>query len=149
MVRSARIEVTWERKLDEKSKAERKTWVVYGAYVFTWFCYLFILRSLNTQTRPVSTWLLVSIAAATVYSGVVGFVMRRKFFVIAAEGVGADSAAVIRRRWLGNITGFSCATTIALLGFALKILGSSWLAPGVLFGAGLALLLLWRPRPLP
>ena len=135
--------------VEDRSKAERKMSVVYGAHVFAWFSYGFILRSLKIPTRHVSAWVPPGLAAAAVYSVVVGFVMPRKFFVVPAEGVVVDSSRVINRWRVGNSTRFACATTITLLGFTLKIIGSTWLLPGIFFGVGLGFLLLWRPRPLP
>jgi hypothetical protein len=135
--------------VENESNVESTMWVVYGAHVFAWFCYGFILRLLNIPTRHVSPWVPLGLAAAAVYSVVVGFVMRRKFLGFPAEGVAVDSSRVLNRWRVGNFTGFACATTIALLGFALKILGSTWLLPGIFFGVGLGLLLLWRPRRLP
>lgn len=131
------------------TKAEREVWVVYGGHVVAWFCFGFILRSLNIPTRHVSAWVPLGLAAGAVYSVVVGFVMRRKFFVVPAEGVAVDSSRVLNRWRMGNFTGFAGATTITFLGFVLKILGSTWLLPGIFFGVGLGFLLLWRPRPLP
>jgi hypothetical protein len=136
-------------ELDSKPKAERKMWVVFGAHVFAWFSYGFMLRLLDTPTRHVSSWVPLGLAAGAVYSIVVGLVMRRKFFAVPTDGVAVDSSRVLNRWRVGNFTGFACATTITLLGFALKILGSTWLLPGIFFGVGLGFLLLWRPRPLP
>jgi hypothetical protein len=47
-----------------------------------------------------------------------------------------------------NVIGFSCASSMTVYGVALKLLGSSWLVPGILFAVSLGFLVLWRPRPL-
>jgi hypothetical protein len=137
------------QRVENNSKAESKMWVAYGAHIFAWFCYGYILRSLALPTRHVSPWVPLGLAAAAVYSVVVGFVIRRKFLAFPAEGVALDFSSVLKRWRVGNFTCFACATTITLLGFALKILGSTWLLPGIFFGVGLGFLLWWRPRPLP
>jgi len=50
-------------------------------------------------------------------------------------------------RWrTGNIISFVFAETVALFGFALKFLGTSWFVAGPFFAAALFLLLIWTPR---
>ena len=134
--------------MDNKSKAESRMWVVYGAHIFAWLCYLYILHFLNPFPRRISLWVQLSFIAFVAYSVVGGFVVRRKYLALASATAAIDSPGALRRWQVGNFIGFGVATTLALVGFALRILGSTWPVPAALFGAALAFLLLWRPRPL-
>jgi hypothetical protein len=72
--------------------------------------------------------------------------MRKKLFTQSTESLPGDLGKALRL-WRGaHLVSFSNAMSIAILGVALKFLGTSWLVPGVFFGLSLGFLLLWRPR---
>ena len=94
---------------------------------------------MDDQKSKVQTSVAVGYAAA-------GVLIRKKFFARASEALRDDPRKAFVAWKVGNTVGFSCAFSISLAGFALRVLGSDWLAPAIFFGLGLAFLLLWRPR---
>ena len=77
-----------------------------------------------------------------------GFVMRGRLFKLSTEALPHDPHKAIQFWRLSNFMGFCCALNPALYGVVLKVLGSGWLVPGMLFGLSLGFLLVWRPRRL-
>ena len=134
--------------MDDRLKAVRKMWLVYGAHIFASLCYLYLLFVLNPSARRISLWVQLSLFAFATYSIIGGFFARKKYLADANAAVATDSSIALRRWRVGNFVGFSAATSLALVGFALRVVGSTWPMPGTLFGVALATLLLWRPRPL-
>ena len=133
-------------KSDPYSKTQTEMEVCHIGYIFSWSCLLFMVHKMNPPQRNVSTFVFVVIVLAAVSAIVVGFSMRKKFFKLAKEALRLDAHKATRFWRSANVCGFTCAMSPAAYGLLLKILGSSWLAPGVLFCLSLGFLLLWRPR---
>ena len=116
-------------------------------FILAWFGFLFMVQEMNLPHRSVSSWVLVLLGiVAPVYAIVVGFVMRRKFFALSTKAVPHDPRMASKHWRSANLISFCCAINLAIFGVVLKIIGSGWLVPGILFGLGLGFLLLWRPR---
>jgi putative Mn2+ efflux pump MntP len=130
------------------SKTQNGIQFTYAAFVGSWFCFLFMVHTMNRPLRSVSPWVEGSFIFAGVYLAIVGFGMRKRFFRQAKAALTADVPKALRLWKVGHIIGFCFAIDLALFGSVLKFLGSSWLVPGIFFGLSLALLLLWRPRQL-
>ena len=134
--------------MDATSKTRTGIRLVYVGYIVAWFCFLFLVRSMNPFHRNVSSWVLVAFVAAAVYAVVVGFVMRTRLFRKSTEALPGDLRKALGFWRAAHIMGFTCAMNVCIFGFVLKFLGSSWLVPGIFFGFSLGFLLLWRPRQL-
>jgi hypothetical protein len=130
-------------QLDAGTKTQTEIWVVYGAHISSWFCFLFMIHTMNPPQRTVSAFVLAAFAAAAVYAIISGFVMRKKFFARSIEG---DPSKAVSRWKAAHFIGFSCATSVTIFGVALMFLGAGWLVAGSFFAVGLSLLVLWRPR---
>ena len=137
-----------ETALDAISKTQNEIKFAYVAFVGSWFCFLFMVHTMNRPRQSVSSWVLGGLAFAAVYAVIVGFVIRKKFFRQSAQALSVDLPKALKFWKVAHIIGFCCALDLALFGFALKFLGSSWLVPGIFFGLSLGFLLLWRPREL-
>jgi hypothetical protein len=97
----------------------------------------FMANEMNVPRQRVSSWIWGGLVCASVYVVITGFVMRKKFFRWSAEAVSLDFPKAVRFWRAANIFGFIFALNLAIFGFVLKFLGSSWLAPGILFGLSL------------
>jgi hypothetical protein len=134
------------RKSDTISKVQTEIELVHIALLGSWFCFLFMLHTMNPRVRSVAVWVVAAFISACVYVFVFGFVTRKKIFRRSAEALPGDLPNALKFWKLAHIIGFGYAMNLALSGFALKFLGSNWLVPGILFGLSLGFLLLWRPR---
>lgn len=129
------------RKLTEVKSAHR-------GFILAWFCFLFVVHKMNLPLRDVSAWVFVVLCVLAASTIVVGFAMRRRFFKLATEALPHDPRKASQFWRSANFISFSCAINPTIYGVVLKILGSGWLVPEILFGLGLGFLLLWRPRQL-
>ncbi len=81
--------------------------------------------------------LLVAFVFATVCVIASGFRIRKKLFAQSTESLPRDLSKAVRL-WKGaNLVSFCCALNPPIYGVVLKIAGSGWLVPGILFGLGL------------
>jgi hypothetical protein len=121
---------------------------VHRGFILAWFCFLFMVYKMNPARRDISAWVFVALCILATCAILVGFVMRRRLFKLASEALPHDPCKA-SQFWRGaNLISFCCAINPTIYGVVLKILGSGWLVPGILFGLGLGFLLLWRPRQL-
>jgi hypothetical protein len=127
------------------SKTRTHIWVIYSSYIVSWFCFLFMIRTMNPPRRTVSPLVLAAFAGAAIYAIVSGFVMRKKFLVQSTEVVRSDPSKAASQWRMAHSIGFSCAMSVTILGVALKLLGTGWLLPGMFFAVSLGFLVLWRP----
>jgi hypothetical protein len=117
-------------------------------FILAWFCFLLIVLRMNPALRETSAWAFVALCIWATCGIVVGFVMRRRFFRLSSEALPHDPRKASQFWREGNIISFGCAINATICGVVMRILGSGWLVPGLLFGLGLGFLLLWRPRQL-
>ena len=107
-----------------------------------------MVYKMNLPLRAVSARVFVALCILAASAIVLGFVMRRRFFKLTTEALAHDPCKA-SQFWRGaNSISFCCAINPTIFGVVLKILGSGWLVPGILFGFSLGFLLLWRPRQL-
>jgi hypothetical protein len=128
--------------------AQTEVKLVYQGFIGSWFCFLFLVHKMNPALRDVSAWVFVGVCIWVTCAILVGFVMRRRLFKLASEALPHDPRKASEFWRSANFTSFGCAMNVTICGVVLKILGSGWLVPGILFGLGLGFLLLWRPRQL-
>jgi len=107
-----------------------------------------MVHKMNLPLRDVSARVSVVLCILAVSAIAVGFVMRRRFFKLTTEALPHDPRKASQFWRSANFISFCCAMNPTIYGVVLKILGSGWLVPGMLFGLGLGFLLLWRPRQL-
>jgi hypothetical protein len=122
--------------------------VVHRGFILAWFCFLFMVYKMNLSLHDVSVWVFVALSVLAACAIVVGFVMRGKLFKLTSNALPNDPRKASQFWRSANFISFSCAMNPTIYGVVLKILGSGWLVPGILFGLGLGFLLLWRPREL-
>src|SRR5215470_6061229 len=132
--------------MDAISKTQTGIKLVYAGHIVAWFCFLFIVHTMNPPRRNVSSLVVGAFVLVAVYAVVVGFVMRKKFFRQSTEAFPSDLRKALTL-WRGaHMVGFTFAMSITIFGVVLKFLGSSWLMSGIFFGLSLVFLLLWKPR---
>ncbi len=110
--------------------------------------YAVVLFQLPHPRKPVQPLLVPAFIFAAVSTVGVGVFLRSTLVFPSAEKISADSqdaAALIRWR-TGIIASFSCAESVALMGFLLKFLGVSWNMSIFFFVAAILLLLAWSPH---
>jgi hypothetical protein len=112
------------------------------------FCWVFVVRTTNTPRRNVSAWFIVAFALASVYTIVLGFVTRKKYFAKSAAVLLVDPLKAVGFWRMANIMGFTCAMNMTIFGVVLRILGGSWTVFWIFLLVSLAFFVLWRPRPL-
>ena len=115
-------------------------------FIFAWFCFIFMVHKMNLPLRDVSAGVFVAFCILAASAIFVGFVMRRRFFKLTTEALPHDPRKASQFWRSANFISFSCAINPTIFGVVLKILGSGWLVPGILFGLSLGFLLLWRPH---
>lgn len=115
-------------------------------FIFAWFGFLFMVHKMNPPLRDVSAAAFVVLCILAASAIVVGFMMRRRFFKLTTEALPHDPHKASQFWRSANFISFCCAINPTIYAVVLKILGSGWLVPGILFGLGLGFLLLWRPR---
>jgi len=118
----------------------------YAGHIVAWFCFLFVVHTLNPPQRDVSALVLAVLAVVAVSAIVVGFLMRKKFFTQSTEALPNDPRRAQGLRTSATLIGLSCAMSVTVYGVVLKFLGSSWLVTGIFFAVSLSFLVLWRPR---
>jgi hypothetical protein len=137
-----------ESKSDPISKTQTEVELIYVGFIVSWFCFLFMVHKMNLPLRNVSAKVFVACCIFAASAIVVGSMMRSRFFKLTTEALPHDPRKA-RQFWRSaNSISFCCAMNPPIFGVLLKILGSGWLVPGILFGSGLGFLLLWRPRQL-
>jgi len=134
--------------MDATSRTQTEVKSTHRGFILAWFCLLFMVHKMNLSLRDVSAWVFVALCALSASAIGAGFVLRVRLFKLSIEALPHDPRKA-SQFWRGaNFISFCCAINPTIYGVVLKILGSSWLVPGILFGLGLGFLLLWRPRQL-
>ena len=117
--------------MDSISKTQTGIKLAYVGHIVAWFCFLFLVHSINPPRRNVSSLVLVAFVLVTVYAVVVGFVIRKKLFRQSTEALPNDLGKALSL-WNGaHFIGFSFAMSITIFGVVLKFLGSSWFVVGI------------------
>lgn len=135
-------------KSDPISKTKTEIDLTHVCFIGAWSCCLFMLHKMNRPRRDVSAGVLVAFVFAAVCVIASGFRVRKNLFAQSAESFPGDLGKALRLWKAAHSIGFTIAMSIAILGAALKFLGSGWNVAGIFFGLGLGFLLLWRPRQL-
>src|SRR5579859_7126902 len=115
--------------LASASKTQSEIQFTYAAFVGSWFCFLFMVYTMNRPPRSISPWVMGGLIFAAGYLVIVGFAMRKKFFRQARAALAADLPKALKFWKVAHIIGFCFAIDLAFFGSVLKLLGSSWLVP--------------------
>jgi hypothetical protein len=91
-------------------------------------------HTMNRPLRAVSSWVLGGLVFAAVYMVIMGFIIRKKFFRQSVEAFSVDLPKALKLWKVAHIIGFCFAKDLAFFGSVLKLLGSTWLMPGIFFG---------------
>lgn len=134
--------------MDATSRTQTEVKLAHRGFILAWFCLLFMVHKMNLPLRHVSAQVFVALFVLGTSAILVGFAMRSKLFKIATEAQCHDLHKASESWRSANLVGFCCAINPTIYGVVLKMLGTGWLGPGILFGFGLSFLLLWSPRPL-
>ncbi|HXN22496.1 MAG TPA: hypothetical protein VOA41_07110 [Candidatus Dormibacteraeota bacterium] len=126
----------------------RQTRVLHAVMLFTMFLYALVgekMGPIPSPLQPTFYRAFVILAAALV---VVALVLRSRILAPAVEALKAhpdDSVAWTRWR-VGNTITFVLCESVALFGFALRMLGGKLAASLPLYAAAILLMLIWAPR---
>jgi F0F1-type ATP synthase membrane subunit c/vacuolar-type H+-ATPase subunit K len=134
--------------LSPAESALRFARLVQMAFLAATVLYGVVLFQLPQSLKPMPPLLVpvfVLVAASTVGAGVL---LRSILVSASAEKLSADSQnpAALARWRTGIIASFSCAESVALLGFVLRFLGADWNIVCLFFVVTILLLLAWTPR---
>jgi hypothetical protein len=122
--------------------------ILHFAFLATIFLFILFLHFAAPTEAAISLSIVAAIACAALADIAFGVTNRRKYMdtVLLVLTVESDEAKALRLWRVANIISFVHAETVALLGFALKVLGANWKIAGPFFTIGFLLLLLWTPR---
>ena len=135
-------------RMDAISRTQTEVKMAYRGFVVAWFCFIFMLYKMNLPVRNVSVPVFAALCILSASAIFLGFAMRRRFFKLTTEALPHDPSKA-SQFWRGaNFISLCCAINPTIYAVVLKMLGSGWLVPGILFGVSLGFLLLWRPRQL-
>lgn len=126
----------------------RQTRILHAVMLFTMFLYAVIGEKLGPVPSPLQPTFyraFVVLAAALV---LVTLVLRSRILGPAIEGLKLrPEDPVAWTRWrIGNIVTFVLCESVALFGFALRMLGGKLAASLPFYAAAILLMLIWAPR---
>ena len=110
--------------------------------------YVVLLYWLRPAERSMEPIVVVAISFACLGTiGVALFYRSRMVDESAAQLVANPQDSAQLNRWrTGVLVSLTCAESVVLFGFMLKILGARWSVAGVFFVVGILLLLVWTPK---
>jgi hypothetical protein len=124
--------------------------VMQCAMIVSVLLYIFVLHTLHPAAHAVNPSLQLAIVLCAIASALLGFIGQAAFRRAPSRMYSNPAGATLRGRWFaGHIIRFATAESVALFGFALRMMGSTSILVAVLFGGGLLLLLLWQPGSCP
>jgi hypothetical protein len=126
----------------------RQTRILHAVMLFTMFLYALVgerMGPIPSPLQPTFYRAFVILAAALV---VVALVLRSRILAPAVAALKAHpDDAVAWTRWrVGNIITFVFCESVALFGFALRMLGGTLAASAPFYAAAILLMLIWAPR---
>jgi hypothetical protein len=90
------------------------------------------------------------IVLCAIASALIGFIVQRMFLRVPNQTTLSTQKSTPLNRWFaGHLIRFATAESVALFGLVLRMIGSSSTLVYLLFGGGLALLLIWQPGAIP
>lgn len=124
-----------------------------GCILFIVLCILLLhfgaLGSLGPAAREIKLVQFLMIVGA-IWSAIVGFTVQRKVNRAATQPRRASAKSTSLSRWMvGHLMRLACGTSVGMWGLALYYFCGPLRLVNALLGAGLALLLIWKPGASP
>ena len=120
------------------------------AFVVSVLLFYFVLHLTNPAPRNVAPAVQLAIVCFAIGSARAGFVVQRVLLNASNRPDSTTQNSTPRSRWFaGNVIRFVTAESVALFGFALRMMGSYSNVVIALFVASLLLLLFWQPGKVP
>lgn len=124
--------------------------VMQVAFIVSILLFIYVLHTIHPplqSVNPAFEWAIVSCAAV---SAVAGFLVQKALLRPPSQSLPPTQNSTPLNRWFsGHIFRFATAESVALFGFALRMVGSSSVLVTFMFGSSLLLLLLWQPGECP
>ena len=120
------------------------------AMIVSVLMFIFVLHIIHPTPHSVNASLEWSIVFCAIGSALMGFIVQRMMLRGPSQSLPATENSTLLRPWFaGHVLRFATAESVALFGFALRMMGSSSILVTGLFVSSLVLLLLWQPGPVP
>jgi hypothetical protein len=122
--------------------------ILHLAFLAATGLYLAVLFQIRPQEKPLDPVFVSALGAASFSVIGVGFFLRARMVTESASRLSANAQDTVSlNRWrVGMLISFTCAESVVLFGFVLKILGAAWNVAGIFFVVGILLLIAWAPR---
>jgi hypothetical protein len=119
-------------------------------FIVSVLMFIYVLRITHPPVKSVDAtlqWIIVLIAAV---SALAGFIVQQLLMRTPSQSLPQAPNSTPLNRWFsGHIFRFATAESVALFGFALRMMGSTSVIVTLLFGSSLLLLLIWQPGTCP
>lgn len=120
------------------------------AFIFSVLLFYFVLHVLHPAPQSVNPNLQLAIVCCAIASAMAGFIMQRAILNAPDRPNPSGQSSTPRGRWFtGHVIRFATAESVALFGFALRMIGSTSNLVILLFAGSLLLLLFWQPGEVP
>jgi hypothetical protein len=124
--------------------------VMQCAMIVSVLLFIFVIHIIHPAVHPVDSSVQLAIALCAVTSALLGFYLQAAVRRAPSRMFSNPASATPRGRWFtGHVIRFATAESVALFGFALRMIGSSSILVTLLFGSGLLLLFIWQPGSFP
>jgi hypothetical protein len=130
--------------------AIRTVRVLQFAIIVSVLLFIYVLHTIHPEPRNVDATLQWAIVCCAIGSARAGFVVQRVLMNAPDRPNSRAQGSTPRSRWLaGHVIRFATAESVALFGFALRMMGSTSNLVTLLFAGSLLLLILWQPGEVP
>jgi hypothetical protein len=120
------------------------------AMIVSVLMFIYALHIVHPAPHTVNASMQWSIVFCAIASALMGFIVQRMMLRAPSQSIPATNNSTLLRPWFaGHVLRFATAESVALFGFALRMMGSSSILVTVLFVSSLLLLLLWQPGTVP
>ncbi|MFZ1083944.1 MAG: hypothetical protein WAN35_03130 [Terracidiphilus sp.] len=120
------------------------------AFIASVLLFLYVLHVMHPALHSVNPAMEWSFLLCAIGSALSGFILQRVVMNAPNRPGSATQSSTPRGQWFtGHVIRFATAESIALLGFVLRMMGSSSILVPLLFAMSLLLLLFWQPGPVP
>jgi len=122
--------------------------IIHGVMLVSVLLYMLVIFQIHPREGRLSPAMPGAFAILCATEIAVALVLRARLLTPCMEILcsNPDDEQALGRWRTGNIISFVLAEMVALFGFVLKLLGTSWFVAGPFFATAIFLLLIWTPR---
>lgn len=130
--------------------AIRTVRVMQVAFIVSVLLFMYVLRAVHPATHSVNPSVQWGIVFCAIASAMMGFIVQRIMLRAPSQSSATTQDSTLLGPWFaGHVLRFATAESVALFGFALRMIGDSSPVVTALFAGSLLLLILWQPGEVP